>query len=63
MIMRAQAAFIIQYLTDNISATADELCEVMHVEETVMTKLLTYLLGKDIIIHDDSLNPIYRLKA
>lgn len=63
MVMRARAAFIIQYLTDNISATADELCEVMHVEEKTMAKLLGYLLSKEIIIHDDSLNPVYRLRA
>ena len=63
MIMRAQTAFIIQYLTDNISATADELCEVMHVEEKVMAKLLSNLLSKEIIVHDDSLNPVFKLRA
>lgn len=63
MVMRAQTAFIIQYLTDNISASADELCEVLHVEEKTMTKLLDYLLSKEIIIHDDSLNPIYSLRS
>ena len=63
LVKRAQTAFIIQYLTDNVHATAEELCEVMHVEEKTMQKLLSYLLQKEIITHDDSLCPIYRLRA
>lgn len=63
MIMRAQEAFIIQYLTDNISATKEELCDVMHVEKEVGEKLLGHLMAEGVIIHDDSLNPLYKLKA
>ena len=63
LVKRAQTAFIIQYLTDNVHATAEELCEVMHVEEKTIQQLLSYLLQKEIITHDDSLCPIYRLRA
>ena len=60
----AQKDMIISYLTEHISAGADELCTLLNVKAPRVSALLSELIGEEIVtVRDDGGAAVYKLKA
>lgn len=61
IVLRAQQAAVIRYLTDHIEASSSELSSALEISSSSMQQILHQLKRKKIIVTDDSADPVCRL--
>lgn len=61
IVLRAQQAAVIRYLTDHIEASSSELAAALEISRSSMQQILHQLKRKNIIVTDDSPDPVCRL--